>query len=95
MKDKIIKLGDLILPEKLKYKKTKYSYYLWLCTVQKWLRDTHSLHMWIDNLPDGKYGSNNDSSIYLIDVEYTENDIFDTYEGAMEDSILYAFKQVL
>ena len=71
----------------------KYSnkdfYYLWMCELQKWLREVHKIHIAI--LP--KILPNNEIKYYSfrgkIKKDWTE--LFNTYEEALEE----ALKQVL
>lgn len=81
------------------YKTQKYSYYLWMCTIQKWLREQHNIDIMIQPLlSENKellYGSNVYSETFEeTDSEYKTSDIFESYELALEDALVEGLKEV-
>lgn len=71
---------------------------LWLTELQKWFREIHDIHVEIS--VGGKFDSDNniyESSIVYSWCEESDEDwlpenTFDTYEEALEDAIVGAFK---
>lgn len=83
------------------FKNIKYSYYLYLCILQQWLRDMHGMDAFVEPLVQGNsritncYGSN---LVFSKAVDehgaYKDTDIFTTYEEALEDAVLEGLKEI-
>ena len=82
---------DKLVPEAFAAK--KYSYYLWMCMIQQWLRDVYDFHVIIEPMSSGRYGSNILAN-HLIDESYKEEDFFNTYEEALEDALIALLKEI-
>jgi len=63
----------------------KLLYYLWLCELQKWIREVHEIHINIDR----SYERGFYLYEYFIDKNYQEFG-FKTYEEALEEGLLTA-----
>jgi hypothetical protein len=85
------KLG--FTPENLSISWKDNNGYLWMCELQKWLREVHAIHievLWIDTLSD----------IYAYHISTTNNttrpvsEFFHSYEEALEQGLQKALNLI-
>jgi hypothetical protein len=81
--------GFLSRDKLIKYNKTYF--YLWMCELQKWLRDKHNLHIAIEFTYSGyiisKMEKFTENDTFISSFPLRENDrlvYFKTYELALE-----------
>ncbi len=72
------------------------TWYLWMCDCQKWLRDKNEMIVSIENDYDrqGEYNRG-----YLISINGKtrwdkDNDVFESYEGALEIALKEALQLI-
>ena len=99
MKEQLIELAhkkEFISRDRLIIVNDSY-YYLWMCELQKWLREKYNIHISIDWNVDlkGNY-------CFMIDKEdkfcvydgYKNNNYFDSYEKCLEFALFKALKLI-
>ena len=94
---KAVILMDGMNPEKLKDFENEFIFYLWLCELQKWLRENKALFLTV-----GKEYNNLD--LFYFEVSYNfklpdgatliEKENFKTYEQALESGLMEALKLI-
>lgn len=77
----------------------KYSYYLWMCLVQQWLREEHEIYIEIIHLltEDGIdiFGFEvSDKTTDIIFMSIHNDLLFSTYNEALEDALIAGLKEV-
>jgi len=76
----------------------KSYYFLWLCELQKWLREEHDIHVWVTAPTDGFYDAcvfRDKTNYYRKFDDFTTNETdFTTYESAFEDGLFEALKLI-
>lgn len=80
-------------------KSTDLFYYLYLCEIQKWLRESNKFHITIDSLCNSEDNLENfywmydikDTSIFFIEGSGVD---FKTYEEALEKGCFEALKLI-
>lgn len=79
--------------------KSKEHYYLWMCELQKWLREIHNIHVCVDisllkewyvNI----YNIQNKPSEFEQTYELLNEINFKTYEEALEQGLYQALKLI-
>ncbi|WP_299527617.1 hypothetical protein [uncultured Lutibacter sp.] len=94
-----IKKGFNLVPS-LEFKNVSdYDYYIWMCKLQKWLRDTHNLHIELsvdifDNLETMCF-----RGFHIIQMNdykdlFNTNEVFKTYEEVLERGLFEALKLI-
>lgn len=87
-------------PAKLTIQEAEFSYYLWMCELQKWLRDSHKLIVQIESIWGDKEMKTIEYESWVM-YRYFENhlpneepDIFKTYESALEFGLTQALDKL-
>ena len=96
MKDYKINLNTYILASEKNFipKNLSISWktdsYLWMCELQKWLREVHNIKLVID------YHIGNEKYLYrIIKQRHIDNtSLFETYEKALEKALQKALKLI-
>jgi hypothetical protein len=76
---------------------TKDFYYLWMCELQKWLRENHKIHIliYVNNDNEGNepivwsyaYNSRFDNVLHDDSFNYITDEEFNSYEEALEEGL--------
>lgn len=99
MKEQLIELSKQVsfLSRDSLIKVNDNYYYLWMCELQKWLRDVHNVHIEVTHWKS----KINDRFEYLFSVYFPGhiNDSGDfwnnTYEEALEEGLKFALNYIL